>query len=83
MLMDLWRAQAGRCAKTGALLYPGINASLDHIIPMSRYKAICGTMKGVHSLDNLQWTTLRYNLLKGDRTEEEIKAEVKLLASIL
>jgi len=77
MLQDLWRQQAGRCARTKELLKPGINASLDHIVPISRYKEIFGNMKGVHDITNLQWVTKRYNIAKNNMLEEEFQEFIK------
>jgi hypothetical protein len=63
ILRELWEAQSGRCALTGAALVPGFNASLDHIVPTSR--------GGESVKDNLQWVTKGVNFEKRNRTNEE------------
>jgi len=50
----LWHKQEGKCAYTGEVLIPGVNASLDHKIPKH--------MGGDNRIDNLQWTTKQINL---------------------
>lgn len=59
----LWEKQGGRCAYTGELLIPGVNASLDHKIPSTR--------GGTNDLENLQWVTYQVNRMKTDMLEEE------------
>ncbi len=59
-----WNEQRGRCAITNRPLQPGVNASLDHIVPKSR--------GGADDLDNLRWTTLTANRARGDLTDQEL-----------
>ena len=66
MIKALFEEQGGRCAYTGEPLVPGVTASLDHKLPMSR--------GGLHERDNLQWVTTRINSMKADLTHEEFVA---------
>ena len=63
---QLLEAQQYRCAYTGEKLIPGVNASIDHIIPRSR--------GGSDELSNLQWVTLQINKIKRDLTHDEFIA---------
>jgi hypothetical protein len=56
MLRQLWDRQHGTCALTGVRLVPGTNASLDHIVPVSK--------GGPTVLDNLQWVLTDVNRAK-------------------
>ncbi len=49
--------QGGRCALTGGLLLPGVNASVDHIVPRSA--------GGTSDETNLQWVVADVNGWKG------------------
>ena len=55
-LITIWNKQNGCCAYTGERLVPGINASLDHIIPTSK--------SGADSVDNVQFVTKTVNRMK-------------------
>lgn len=57
MLLRKLEDQNYRCAMTGELLVPGLNASLDHIVP----KCKGGSMDDP---DNLWWVTLDVNFAK-------------------
>lgn len=63
MLKRLWEQQKGRCAVTGKELTPGVNASLDHIVPVSR--------GGVSTQGNLRWVLYEINIAKADMTHEQ------------
>lgn len=65
-LARLWLAQGGRCAYTGRQLTPGVNASVDHVLPRSR--------GGSDELDNLVWTCAEVNRAKTDLTPEAFRA---------
>ena len=65
-LARLWLAQGGRCAYTGRQLTPGVNASVDHVLPRSR--------GGSDELDNLVWTCAAVNRAKTDMTPAEFRA---------
>jgi hypothetical protein len=57
-----------RCAYTGTLLVLGVNDSLDHIYPVSRYPEIA------NDPINTEWVTREINVLKQDRTPDELLA---------
>jgi 5-methylcytosine-specific restriction endonuclease McrA len=65
-LQELWEAQSARCRYTGAPLYMGENASLDHRCPRSR--------GGTHHRSNLQWVTKTVNACKASLTDAEFQA---------
>ena len=71
-LARMWARQNGRCALTGQKLVPGLNASVDHILPESR--------GGLTTEGNLQWTTAAVNSAKWDKTVEEF---VELCGQVL
>lgn len=73
LLKELWEGQNGRCAVTGEVLVPGVNASLDHIVPRSR--------GGSSDRSNLQWVTSQVNHMKWDLTHEEFVAMCAKVAS--
>jgi hypothetical protein len=58
--------QEFRCALTGELLRPGQNASLDHIVPVSK--------GGTNTPENLRWTTVDANKMRLDLSDEEFFA---------
>ncbi len=72
MLRRVWDRQGGRCAYTGAILTPGDDASLDHIIPTAR--------GGARDESNLQWTTLLVNRMKSDSSHDDFIALCRLIA---
>lgn len=59
----IFMAQGGRCAYTGEVLVPGVNASLDHKVPKS--------LGGSNDVGNLQWVTKDVNTAKWGRTSEQ------------
>ncbi len=69
ILRDKLERQKYRCAYTGQAIRIGVNASIDHILPVAR--------GGDNSLDNLQWTTTVANQMKLDATESEFFSAVK------
>lgn len=66
VLARLWLAQGGRCAYTGRAITPGVNASLDHVVPRAR--------GGADTVDNLVWTCAAVNRAKTDMTPAEFRA---------
>jgi 5-methylcytosine-specific restriction endonuclease McrA len=72
VLEELWLRQGARCAYTGEQLTPGVNASLDHKVPVSR--------GGGHTERNLQWVAERVNRMKTDMTHAEFIAACKDVA---
>lgn len=71
LLEQLLESQQRRCVYTGELLIPGINASLDHRIPVAQ--------NGTDEIGNLQWVTKRVNAMKSDCSHEEF---IKLCRTI-
>lgn len=63
LIRQIWEEQQGLCAVTGRTLIPGVNASLDHITPLSK--------GGTHVKENLRWVLLKINHMKWDMTNEE------------
>lgn len=72
-VMHLLESQNYLCPYSGALLVPGKNAAIDHIMPKSRFPDLA------HSLSNLQWLDRRINFMKGDLLPEEFLSICKLL----
>lgn len=68
---ELWEEQKGRCAITNVELIPGINASLDHIIPIAK--------GGTNSKNNMRFIHKSLNGFKNDLTENEFKTLLKSL----
>lgn len=71
MLQRFWERQGGRCAVTGEQLIPGVNASLDHILPVSR--------GGTSAASNLRWVTATVNHMKWDMTDAEFISKCKVI----
>jgi hypothetical protein len=65
-LYELLIEQDFKCALTGEDLLPGVSASLDHVVPVSR--------GGTSSRSNLRFTTIRSNWIKDDMTTFEFVA---------
>jgi len=59
----LWNKQKGRCAITGLELFPGINAALDHIVPVAR--------GGTNGVSNMRFVHKLVNFMKYDLTDED------------
>ena len=53
------------CPYTGEKLVPGLNCSLDHKLPRSRYPEL------TNDISNLEWTTILVNRSKYTMTKEE------------
>jgi 5-methylcytosine-specific restriction endonuclease McrA len=66
LLQSIWDEQCGLCAVTGEPLIPGVNASLDHIVPRSK--------GGLSVRGNLRWVLLEVNTAKHDMSDEEFVA---------
>lgn len=73
MLQKLLLEQNGCCTYSREKLVPGVNASLDHKIPVSR--------GGRNTIDNLQWVTQRINSMKSDMTHEEFVSLCAIIAN--
>lgn len=75
VLFTKLKQQKYRCAYTGEKLELGLNDSLDHILPISRFPHLrCDP-------DNVQWVTRRVNCLKWDSTPEEFLETARLIVS--
>jgi hypothetical protein len=68
-LIDLWNEQRGLCYFTNMPLIPGINASLEHLIPVSK--------GGNNSKENIRFVLLPINMMKNDLTEKEFLSFLK------
>lgn len=62
-LKELLEKQSNECFYSGEKLTPGINASLDHLDPLTR--------DGSLSLDNVRWVSSKVNRMKTDMTDVE------------
>jgi hypothetical protein len=67
MLLSKLETQHYRCAVTGDSLVPGINTSIDHIVPKCKGGS-------VDSPDNLQWVTGDVNFAKRQMLSDEFVA---------
>jgi hypothetical protein len=72
---NLLEAQGYRCLYTGRALVPGLNASIDHIKPKSRFPNLISSVK------NIEWVDFAVNIAKGDMTKEEFIDLCKSIAS--
>lgn len=64
LLKDLLEKQAYRCPITGRLLTPGVNTSIDHIVPRSK--------GGSNDFNNLQWVDYNANVAKAELSLDEL-----------
>ena len=69
---DKFKKQGMRCIYSGRLLRLGVNASLDHKIPLCR--------GGNHEEANLQWVDMTVNVMKSKLTENEFFGLIKEIA---
>lgn len=70
-LSDLFDKQNGICPYTKIQLELGLNASLDHRIPISR--------GGTNNIENLQWVHRDINYMKLDMLENEFFDLIKII----
>ena len=71
----LLEKQSYTCPYTGKKLTPGVNASLDHIKPRSRFPEL------VSSISNLEWVDIDVNTAKGVLSKSEFIDMCKLVSS--
>lgn len=62
------------CPYTGERLVLGVNASLDHIMPVARYPELA------RNPANVEWVDQTVNFLKRDRTPDEFLGIVGAIA---
>ncbi|MDE5583269.1 MAG: hypothetical protein K2J08_06170 [Ruminococcus sp.] len=72
-LEELFDTQNGMCAISGLTIKLGVNASIDHIKPLSKYPEL------LNELSNLQWVDSRINLMKLDMESEEFLSLVNTI----
>ena len=65
-LKDKLENQNHICPRTGRILTPGINASVDHIIPRSLDRNL------EFDINNVEWTDYNYNLAKNSMSTGEM-----------
>jgi 5-methylcytosine-specific restriction endonuclease McrA len=69
LLKELLIKQDYLCVYTGTKLIPGVNTSLDHIVPKSK--------GGGNVIGNFQWVTIQVNFAKLNYTDEEFLSLIK------
>ena len=72
-LKHLLEKQNFKCAYTNETLILGVNASIDHKFPASRFPDL------YNDVDNLQWVTKSINIMKRDFTNEEFLNIISLV----
>ncbi len=72
LLLEKFNSCGGKCAYSGLQLTLGTDASLDHIIPVSKGGAFA-------DINNLQWVHRTVNSLKRDLLEEELLKWISLI----
>jgi 5-methylcytosine-specific restriction endonuclease McrA len=70
-LKDKFEEQKGKCALSGFPMTLGVNAELDHIMPMAK--------GGKRNLENTQWVLRVVNRMKRDLPESEFFTLVEAL----
>ena len=75
MLKTIWNDQNGRCVYTNEVLCMGVNASIDHILPISKYPEL------KNDINNIQWVSRQMNVVKNDLTESEMVELFKTVIS--
>ena len=72
-LKELFEKQNGVCAISGVKLEYGVNASIDHIKPLSKYPELN------NDINNLQWVDKKINNMKLDMEIDEFLSFVKII----
>lgn len=72
-LKSLYDKQGGICPYTGEIIRIGVDSSIDHIIPESK--------GGTNEIRNLRWIDYWVNVMKWDRTDEELKLKIAKIYS--
>lgn len=73
-LQTLWVNQHGICPYTGIRLGFGIDASLDHILPSSRFPELA------NEISNMEFIHNDVNLMKKDMTKEEFLELIQVIS---
>jgi hypothetical protein len=73
VLLEKLTAQDWRCAYSGAPLVLGVNDSLDHIFPASRFPDLA------FDPENVEWVSREINEMKRDRTPEEFLTLLRVI----
>ena len=74
-LKNILAAQNYKCAYTGRRLTLGVNASVDHILPVARFPHLKSDP------NNIQWVDKSINFMKNDFLTEEFLGLVKEIAA--
>lgn len=72
-LKSLLERQNYKCAYTGLVLTPAVDASVDHIIALST------DAEQYNKIENLQWVHSDINRMKNNHTEEDFLKYIKLI----
>ena len=72
-LNQLIEKQNYKCAYTGLVLTPAVDASVDHIIALST------DAEQYNKIENLQWVHSAINRMKNNHTEEDFLKYIKLI----
>jgi len=72
-LRKKWHDQKGICPYTNQQMLLGLDSSLDHILPVSKYPEL------KMDINNLEWITTSLNKAKGNMTKEEFMVMLKQL----
>lgn len=75
LIMRLWAAQDGVCALSGVTLIPGVNASLDHVVPRSK--------GGKNEAGNLRWVDRRVNRARDNMSDVELFTMCKRIVACI
>jgi hypothetical protein len=74
-VLDKLKEQDYKCPYTKIELELGVNCSLDHILPVSRFP------DKANDLDNVEWVTRHVNTAKNNMTPEEFISFIKLISA--
>lgn len=72
-IQSLFQQQDGKCSYSGLSIRLGVDADLDHRVPVSK--------GGTNEIENLQWVHDMANTMKWHYTEDEFLNMVRLIAA--